>query len=426
MSSETGSARTTGVYYGWVVVVATHLVLLLGFGAAYSFTTFFAALQNEFSASRGDVSLIFSLAGFLYFALGIVSGPLADRYGSRWVVAAGMLFIAIGLLAASQSTTVIQVYIAYGLGVGLGIGFAYVPSVGAVQRWFDRRRGMASGFAVSGIGLGTLGGPLVAEMLIGGFDWRTAYLIIGLSVLIVGGLSAYLIHGTPYARGLAPDGIPLNQSGTGQQEGTPSAHLDGASVRQALQSKPFILLYLGFFLVSVGLFIPFVHLVPYVQDAGLDRNVGVFLMALVGIGSTAGRFLLGGVADKFGRRPSLAVAFAGTGLMCLFWLVSDSVITLSIFALVFGTCYGWFVALAPAVVADYFGFRNVSGLIGMLYSSVAVGTLVGPWLAGVSFDLLGTYTLPIVVSAVAALLGAAVIVFLEDPGAWRQRVAFAT
>jgi len=416
-------ARRGGVYYGWVVVAATHMVLLLGFGAAYSFTTFFDALQTEFSASRGSVSFVFSLAGFLYFSLGAIAGPLADRFGSRWVVTFGVLAIAAGLLAGSQATTVLQVYLAYGLGVGIGIGFAYTPAVGAVQRWFDRRRGMASGFAVSGIGLGTLCVPPLAAVLIAWTDWRTAYVILGLAVLIAGGISAYLIHGAPHERGLAPDGIPLDPADSGPDATARPHHASGASIRQALLSRPFIQLYIALFMVAVGLFIPFVHLVPYARDAGLGPEVGVYLLALIGIGSTLGRFMLGGVADKFGRRPSLAVAFAGTGLMCLFWLASDSLITLSIFAFVFGTCYGWFVALGPAVVADYFGYRNVSGLIGLLYSSVAIGTLIGPWLAGEAFDHFGSYTMPIVISAVAALGGAVVTLFLEEPVRWQMRVA---
>jgi Major Facilitator Superfamily len=91
------------------------------------------------------VSLVFSLAGFLYFGLGVVSGPLADRFGSRRLAVAGMLLTGLGLAAASAARSLPEVYAAYGLGVGLGVGCAYVPAIGAVQRWFVRRRGFASG-----------------------------------------------------------------------------------------------------------------------------------------------------------------------------------------------------------------------------------------------------------------------------------------
>jgi MFS transporter, OFA family, oxalate/formate antiporter len=73
----------TRLFHGWWVVAAAFAVTFIGFGSAYTFSAFIGPLERDFGASRGSVSLVFSLAGFLYFALGIVSGPLADRFGSR-------------------------------------------------------------------------------------------------------------------------------------------------------------------------------------------------------------------------------------------------------------------------------------------------------------------------------------------------------
>src|SRR6185437_14742680 len=89
------------IFYGWFVVAAAFAVTFVGFGCAYTFSAFLEPLQREFGASRGSTSLVFSLAGFLYFALGVVSGPLADRFGSRPLAVTGMLLTAIGLAAAS-------------------------------------------------------------------------------------------------------------------------------------------------------------------------------------------------------------------------------------------------------------------------------------------------------------------------------------
>ena len=186
MSHEATWSRT-GIFYGWFVVAAAFAVTFVGFGCAYTFSAFLESLQRDFGASRGSVSLVFSLAGFLYFALGIVSGPLADRYGSRRLALAGMLLIGLGLAAASAARNLVEVYVAYGLGVGLGVGCAYVPAVGAVQRWFVRRRGFASGLAVSGIGVGTLVMPPLATLLIETLGWRGAYLALGAIAAILGG-----------------------------------------------------------------------------------------------------------------------------------------------------------------------------------------------------------------------------------------------
>src|SRR5207237_1715338 len=81
------------IFYGWWVVAAAFAITFLGFGSAYTFSAFLGELQRDFGASRGSVSLVFSLAGFLYFGLGIVSGPLADRFGSRPLVLIGMILL---------------------------------------------------------------------------------------------------------------------------------------------------------------------------------------------------------------------------------------------------------------------------------------------------------------------------------------------
>src|SRR5947207_7511959 len=114
------------IFYGWWVVTAAFAITFLGFGSAYTFSAFLEQLQQAFGASRGSVSLVFSLAGFLYFALGIVSGPLADRWGSRRLAIIGMIPTGAGLAAASAARSLVEVYVAYGLGLGLGVGCSYV------------------------------------------------------------------------------------------------------------------------------------------------------------------------------------------------------------------------------------------------------------------------------------------------------------
>ena len=153
-------------------------------------------------------SLVFSLAAFLYFGMGIVSGPLADRWGPRRLAVFGMLLTGAGPALASIARSLAQVYAAYGLGVGLGVGLAYVPTLGAVQRWFTRRRGLASGLAVSGIGVGTLVMPPLASWCIARLGWRDAYLVLGLFAAALGAAAALLIDNDPQRRGLNPDGDP--------------------------------------------------------------------------------------------------------------------------------------------------------------------------------------------------------------------------
>src|SRR6185437_6149586 len=138
-----------------------------------------------------------------------------------------------------------EVYAAYGLGVGLGVGCAYVPAIGAVQRWFVRRRVFASGLAVSGIGVGTLVMPPMATFLIANLGWRDAYLVLGIVAAVIGGGLSLLIENDPRDRNLGPDGDP-------PRPGVPSRKTEGASVREAIRSRPFISLYAANLICSFG------------------------------------------------------------------------------------------------------------------------------------------------------------------------------
>ena len=188
-----------------------------------------------------------------------------------------------------------------------------------------------------------------------------------------------------------------------------------------MRSRPFLLLFIGFLLASFGQFTPIAHLVPYAEDRGISPRTAATLLSLLGVGSAVGRFVIGSVADRIGRWRGLGLSFAGVGVSCILWLVADGMTGLGIFAVLVGTFWGGSVALAPSVMADYFGTRAVSGIIGVLYAGVGVGALIGPVIAGLVFDVWQSYTVAIVYSIAAPLIGAASVLYAESPERWRLR-----
>jgi MFS family permease len=381
--------------YGWVVVLCAFTLMFVGFGAAYSFAAFFRAFQSEFGASRAHVSLVFSLCAFLYFLLGAPGGMLADRYGTRNVALAGVAFMAAGLAAASAANSVEVLYATYSIGLGVGIGLTYVPSVGAVQPWFDKRRVLASGIAVSGIGAGNLFAPPLTAWWIEAFGWRGAYLALAACTLVLGGAAAAAIRNRPAGGARATEGYTL---------------------REAAGTRNFWVLYVTLVLSGFGCFVPLVHIGPYAVDAGHPESFAVLLVSLIGLGSLVGRFAIGSIADRFGRMQSLALMYLGMAAMLVLWWASTSTLALSVMAVGFGISYGGFVATFPTVVMDLFGARSVSGIIGCIYTAAGIGTLFGPPLAGAAFDATGSYTAPILGAAVFALIAAAGVRLLRERG----------
>ncbi|GEP58515.1 MFS transporter [Reyranella soli] len=399
------------VFPGWWVVTGAFLCMLTGYAVAYSFAAFFGALESEFGARRGETALVFSISAFLYFLLGFPAGLIADRTGPRPVVVGGLLLIAVGLVAAAQATSLWQIYAGYGLGVGVGIGLSYVPSVAAVQRWFVRSRGTASGIAVAGIGVGTLIGAPLAHQLIPHLGWRQTYLVLAALTVLGAAVSGALVRSAPERYGLTPDGDPPHPSGM-------SAMPAGLTLGEALRSGPFWSIYVGALLMSFGLFAPFVHLLPYARDVGLGEAFGVLLIVLLGVGSTVGRFLFASVTGLIGRKHSFGLMYVGAAAMLVMWSMSTTAPALIVFALAFGAFYGGFVAIAPSLAADYFGGKALGSIIGALYSGVAFGALLGSPVAGYAYDFFGSYTGAILAGAALCLVSFVITLLTPEPARW--------
>lgn len=380
------------LFRGWLVVAGAFLVLMVGYGAAYSFAAFAEELARSFGSSRASVSLIYAICGFTAFTASAVTGPLSDTVGPRPLAAGGMVLVSLGLLTSATAQSMMEVYLCYGLLVGLGIGFAYVPAVAAVQRWFVAGRGLASGIAAAGIGFGTALVPPMAGGLALLGDWRVAFLVSGLLAALVGLGGAMLLASSPESRGLTPDG----QGPAARPAPMAGARLEGPELKAVLRMRGYWLLYAGTLLVSVPVSLPFAHLAHSAEAAGLAATDALSLLSLLGIASIAGRFLLGALADEVGRDVTFLACCTGVAALTLLWAAAASPVAMTVFAIGFGVTYGGFVALLPAFVTDAFGRRAAAGAIGVLYTGRGAALLLSAPALAEAADAFDGYGLPLV------------------------------
>jgi MFS family permease len=353
---------------GWVMVSAAFAAMFTAFGIAYSFGAFLEPMAEEFGSSSGATSVFFALTSLTYFGLGALSGVAVDRYGPRRVLLVGAIALGAGLAATSQAGELWVGLVTYGLGVGIGVACAYVPMVAVVGGWFERRRTLAIGVAVTGIGLGTLTVAPLAAASIGALGWRNTHLLLG-----VAGAAVLLVCASVVAR-------PPAQTG-------PAA----LTLGQAVRSRDYRRLYLAMGLMGVALFVPFVHLPRYAQGVGVDAVAGAALVGVIGAASIAGRLVLGAVAARTGPMRAFQGCFLAMGASFLLWGLGGGYGVLFAFAVVLGVGYGGFVAIGPAVVAERFGTTRLGGLLGVLYTSVGIGSAFGAPLAGAAVDASGSY-----------------------------------
>lgn len=353
---------------GWAMVAAAFAAMFAAFGIAYSFGAFLAPMAEEFGSGRGATSVFFALTSLSYFGFGALSGVAVDRYGPRRVLLVGGIALGAGLAATSQADELWIGLLTYGLGVGIGVACAYVPMVAVVGGWFERRRTLAIGIAVTGIGLGTFTVAPLAAVLIGELGWRETHLVLG-----VAGAAVLLVCAAVVAR-------PPVQTG-------PAA----LTVGEAVRNRDYRRLYLAMGLMGVALFVPFVHLPGYAVRAGVDEVAAAALVGVIGVASVVGRLVLGAVAARTGPTRALQGCFLAMGASFALWGVGGGYGVLVAFAVVLGVGYGGFVAIGPAVVADRFGTTRLGGLLGVLYTSVGIGSAFGAPLAGVTIDASGSY-----------------------------------
>ncbi len=373
----------------WIVVVSAFLAMFTVFGVAYSFGEFFGPMADEFGTSRSQTAFFFAITTFAYFALGILSGRIADRIGPRPVVIFGGTAMVIGLLLTAEVSSIRLGYLTYGMGVGIGVACCYVPMVAAVGGWFEERRTLALGLAVAGIGTGTLVLVPMIERVIEANGWRDAYRVFAVISAILLAVAAIGAHRPP---GSAEPPRPIREVIRGRTD--------------------FWLLYSSSLFVAIALFTPFVFMADYIETTGTDGSAAV-LLGIIGMASIVGRLGFGVIAAKAGILEVYRLTFLGLALSFPIWIVADTNYpVLIVFASILGVAYGGFIALSPAVVAQLYGTVGMGGVLGALYTSAGVGGLIGPPLIGRIIDDWG-HTAAQWTAFASGMLGAALLLRLK-------------
>ena len=371
----------------WLTVVAAFVSSGVTLGTAYSFGAFFESMSEEFEATSGATAVVFGVTTFLFFSLSTFTGRLADRSGPRVVLVIGAAALLLGLLATSRVRSLGVGYVTYGAGVGIAAACGYVPMVSTVGGWFLRRRAVAVGLAVAGIGVGTsVMSPLAAE-LIDRWGWRDTYVVFG-----IGGALALLAC------------IPLMAPPPGDGGPQPSRFAD------ALASPVFRRIALSAMALSLALFVPFVFVGQYAKERGIGPVAAAVLVGVLGAASVVSRIGFGSLVARLGSFRLYRACLAIHAVSFVVWFVAGSSYPLLVlFALVLGTGYGGFVALSPIVISDRMGVAGLGSILGLLYTAPGIGALIGAPSAGWLIDATGGYRWTIAACCAAAVTSVALL-----------------
>ena len=403
----------TSVFYGWVVVGACFILSLIIFGTRYSFGVFFKSLETDFELTRAVTSGIFSVYMVFCIVFAILGGWALDRYGPRVVTLLMGIFTALSLVLTSQAKFPWQLFINYSLLFAIGTGAAYTILMSTTSRWFKKKRGLALGIVGAGTGLGTVVMAPFATYLITTFDWRRAFIIIGVIAGIVIVVLSGWLKKDPADIGALPDGERIDYGGDEIRGGAGGTQILSFTLRQALGTRSFWLVGSAWFLWSTCLHFILTHIVPYSIDLGISPSVASVVLGLIGFASIGTRLIMGGVSDRVGRRGS-SVVCAIIQAMAILWLVwSRDQWALYVFAVVFGASYGGFDTTTVAIVGDTFGVANLGMVMGALIFGWGAGAAYGPAAGGLIYDINGSYAVAFLGGGIFMLIAALLVLFVR-------------
>ena len=354
----------------WLVVLGAVLIQI-NLGAVYAWSMFNQPLIDKFGWAREDVVITFSITIAVFAFVTIFAGRLQDQIGPRWVATIGGLLLGIGVMLASQATTLFQLYFFYGVIGGIGIGMTYVCPLSACVKWFPEKRGFISGVAVAGFGLGGLIYKPVIGNLIEQSGVSESFLYIGGFYLVLVLLGAQLLKNPPKDMQ-----ISSNQS---RSVVDPENEF---TAKEMLSTHSFYLLWIMFLFGSVsGLMV-----ISFAVDIGVDlvnltlEQAGNAVM-VIALCNAAGRIVLGKLSDRFGRKNTLMISYGLTALVMFY--MSTGMLNYPLFIIavsLIGFCFGGFLALYPSVTADYYGTRNLGSNYGLMYQAYGISAFAGPFI----------------------------------------------
>ena len=391
------------LFYGWVILGVTAVIIMVGIGLIFSLSVFLPPLQEAFGWGRSTISAAALINWFVFGIFSLVWGTLSDRIGTRLVVLMGGILSGAAMLLASRITEVWHLYATVGILGGVGLSAFFVPLTSTVTRWFTARRGLAVAIVSVGNGLGILVISPLARVLISAFGWQTTFLIFGLLVLVVAIPGALLIRNRPEDLGATAYG------------GAPVETRRGMTAGETFRSRPFWLIALTHFLCCAGHSGPIFHMVAHAMDLGVPKLAAATLLGWSGATSIVGRIGTGLLADRYGAKATLVSLLSFQVAAVASFLVAQQLFSLYAVSTLLGIAYGGVMPLYPLLARDYFGDKVMGTAYGAIFFISSIGMGIGSYAGGWAFDFLGSYQLFYSASALFALSAVAVASTLRAP-----------
>lgn len=383
------------------MIIASAIILGLSLGVRHGFGLYLMPMSDHFGWGHQVFSFAIAMQNLIWGFAQPFTGALADKYGTRVVVAVGGVLYTLGLVLMAFSSTSLLLNLSVGVILGIALSAtSFSILLSAVGRAVaPEKRGMAMGLASAAGSLGQFIMLPSTLLLIQHVGWSAALLCTACLVILILPL-AYWVKENTHAKPLAT--LQPRQS-----------------LKQILkiagQHRPFLWLSLGFFVCGFQVVFLGVHLPSYLIDHGFGVETGTVFLALVGLFNIFGTYGAGWLGDRYSKTRLLMGLYGLRGVAIVAFLALPlTTVSVYIFGIIMGLLWLSTVPLTNGLVAQMFGVRYLSMLSGVVFMTHQVGSFLGGWLGGLNHDMTGNYDLIWIVSVMLSGVGVLVHFFVKE------------
>jgi MFS family permease len=392
----------------WWVVVGSTIGLIVGNGpiTLFTFGVFLKPIVSTFGWNRGTVASAVTVSQ----ALGALATPFVGRMVDRWgvrrvtlpfITAFALTTAAIALTPASPFIFILL----YGICGLFGGGQAPLNYAKAISSWFESKRGLALGIAMSGVGIGTALDPQIVRVLIAHVGWRGAYVGLGVLTFALAFPAVALFIREP-DRDSVSDRERLASAGHIHDA---AGNAPGMPVREAVKSFRFWTILVCVFMVAASVNGSIAHIVPILTDRGISPTVATSLLSVTGIALIGGRILSGFILDRF-FAPYVAACFFLLPLTGVGLLSSGAAGIVPLLGTIcLGLGLGSEIDIMAFLVGRYFGVRTFGEIYGYIMAAFVFASGLGPTIMGVCYDRTHSYKLALEGFAIALAIASILI-----------------
>jgi len=404
--------KIKNLFYGWWIVIASFVLLVITGGTAlYGFTAFFNPISSEMKWGSAAVSLAFAFRSVEGGVFQPLIGIFVERFGVRKCIFVGITLMGFSLFLLSRMTTLTTFYVGFVL---LSLGFTMAAGIAeytAVANWFKKQRSLALGLVTTGWGVSGLMTPIIA-MMIRSVGWRETMLLLCPFILVIGIPLSFMIRDRPQSYGMQPDNVILEENPTNTadfQEGEL-----GHTLKEGLKTRTFWMLLIYTFCIEFAFSTIPVQEMPHLINVGISEKLAALTMAGYALVSLVGRLFISWLGDTYSKKRLLIVSAAMQAIGFFIYANISSPWMIIPFIVLYGPGFGATTPLLPAIQADYFGIRSFASIRGMMSIGYAVPGIIAPVFAGWIFDTYHSYTIAFQLYALVAALSIPALMMIPE------------